>query len=459
MQSQPISKAKRIGIFLGLCWLYTCIHLDRQILGILAESVKSDLRLSDAALGALTGSAFSIVYALLGLHFGRLADNRDRLALVRIGALIWSLASIGAAFAPNYSWLVVGRAGVAVGEAIATAAAISLMSELAGERYLARASSVFASCAFLGAGLAAIAGGQIVHLFRESAYLGGWRAGLVMAGIPGLIGVVYLHFFRFKDRTTVRKPLTAGAGEIILVLGAALALLVQTSLPPNQGVPIAVLLACAAAGWWASRLRRNDLDSYLASFGNAPFRLLLVAFAAVLFMDFAAFFWLIPFAQRRFGVSVQTVGTQIGALIVVGGIVGSALGGFCADRWRRTSRAGRAWTALIAVLLEASAIFAAILQQHYSAYIVAVGVCCIASGGWTGITAALGLDLVPTQKRGTAIATYFLVTTLLGPGLGAWAAGAFGDVFGLARSLAMCAGIGILSLLAFVRLGRAMIRN
>jgi MFS family permease len=94
MQPLP-GKAARIGIFAGLCWLYACIHLDRQILGILAESVKSDLRISDAALGALTGSAFSIVYALLGLYFGRLADVADRLALVRTGAWVWSLPSKG----------------------------------------------------------------------------------------------------------------------------------------------------------------------------------------------------------------------------------------------------------------------------------------------------------------------------------------------------------------------------
>ena len=459
MQPRPITTAKRIGIFLGLCWLYTCIHLDRQILGILAESVKSELKLSDAALGALTGSAFSIVYALLGLHFGRLADSRDRLVLVRIGACIWSLASIGAAFSPNYSFLVVGRAGVAVGEAIATAAAISLMSELAGDRYLARASSGFFACAFLGAGLAAIGGGQIVHLFRDSTYFAGWRAGLVMAGIPGLLGVIYLSAFRFKDRTTAHRQWTTGSSEVILLLGAVMAVILQMSLEPNQGVPAAVLLACVAAGWWASRLRSSDHDSFRASFGNAAFRVLLTAFAAVLFMDFAAFFWLIPFAQRRYGVSVQAVGTQLGTLIVLGGMVGSAVGGFSADRWRRTSRAGRVWTAVIAVLLEAAAIVVAISQQRYEAFMVAVSVCCLASGGWTGITAALGMDLVPAPKRGTAIATYFLVTTLLGPGLGAWAAGAFGDVFGLARSLALCAGIGFLSLLAFARLGRTMLRG
>ena len=39
--------------------------------------------------------------------------------------------------------LIASRGGVAVGEAMASAAAISLMSEISGERYRARATSVF----------------------------------------------------------------------------------------------------------------------------------------------------------------------------------------------------------------------------------------------------------------------------------------------------------------------------
>ena len=153
-----LHKSTRIGIFLGVCWLYACIHLDRQILGILAESVKSDLHLRDRQLGALTGSAFSIVYALLGLYFGNMADRSDRLRLVRVGAYVWSLSCIGAAFASDYSSLVASRAGVAVGEAIATAAAVSVIAELAGERYRARLASLFLTSAFIGAGAAALVG-------------------------------------------------------------------------------------------------------------------------------------------------------------------------------------------------------------------------------------------------------------------------------------------------------------
>src|SRR5262249_19026032 len=155
----------RRAVFLAVCWLYTGIHLDRQILGILAESVKSDLHLSDQQLGALTGSAFAIVYALLGLLFGAMADRQDRLHLVRTGAWVWSLSCMSGALATGYPGLVLCRAGVAVGEAIATAAAVSLIADLAGERYRGRLASAFLTTAFIGAGAAYIMGGSVIEHF------------------------------------------------------------------------------------------------------------------------------------------------------------------------------------------------------------------------------------------------------------------------------------------------------
>ena len=379
-------KSTRIGIFAGLCWLYTCIHLDRQILAILAESVKSDLKLSDSSLGALTGSAFSIVYALLGLHFGRLADVADRLAMVRIGAGVWSLASIAAAFAPGYALLVAGRAGVAAGEAIATVAAVSLVADLAGDRYRARASSLFFACAFIGAGLAAIVGGVVVNYFRNSASIVGWRAGLAIAGVPGIAGAIYLSCYRWHDVARHESTQLARSPAVTAVLGGVslLAVYAQMRLPPNVGVPAAVLLAGGAAAFWAYRLYHDDIASFQASLGQSSFRWLLLAFAAVLFMDFAASFWLIPYAQRRFGVGAALAGTQLGGLMIAGGIAGCAMGGWIADRWRQRSAAGRIWTALIAVLAEAAAILLAVMQSDYRAFILAFAVFCVASGGWTG---------------------------------------------------------------------------
>ncbi len=431
------NKSTRIGIFLGVSWLYACIHLDRQALGILAESVKSDLHLTDQQLGTLTGSAFAIVYALLGLHFGALADRSNRLRLVCTGAWVWSLSCIAAGFAPNYSLLVASRAGVAVGEAIATSAAVAVIAELAGLRYRARVASFFLTSAFLGAGVAAICGGAIVDVFRGS-MVPGWRAALMVAGVPGLMGALYLSFFREQavgHRACAQPhPDASNLGLPAGLIAASLAaVLIQMVCPPIVSVPLCVLVALALAARWVRKLRQYDPAAYRDTVGQPAFRLVIIAFAAVMFVDYAAAFWLLPFAQRQFGLAAGTAGAQLGGLLLVGGIGGCLFGGWLADYWRRLDMAGRAWTALIAVLAEGAAILLALGQGSYPVFLASFGLFCVAGGGWVGVAAALAFDIVPPDRRGTGTAVYFLATTLLGPALGPFVVGLGSDLTGSIR--------------------------
>ena len=427
-------KSIRTPIFLAVCWLYACIHLDRQVLSVLAESVKSDLQLSDQQLGVLTGSAFSIVYALLGLYFGILADRMDRLRLVRTGAWIWSLSCIIAALAPGYTMLVASRGGVAVGEAIATSAAVSLISELSGESHRARSSSVFFVSAFIGAGAAAIGGGAIVEHFHGSAAVAGWRVALVAAGSPGIAGAIFLSVLARREpairRAPAQQPPLHSKVAMILMLAAALVLLAQMYLPPAASVPLCVLTALSVAIWWTRRLLLAYPSAYLATLGSAPFRCLVFAFAAVMFVDYAAGFWFIPYAQRRFALDAATAGTQLGGLMIVGGIAGCIAGGWLADRWHAMQVAGRIWTALAAVLAEGAAILLALVQSDYVNFIGAFAGYCLASGAWVGVAAAIAFDIVPAEHRGVGAAAYFFLTTILGPGLGPYVVGLGSDQFG-----------------------------
>jgi MFS family permease len=429
------NKNTRIGIFLGIGWVYACIHLDRQILAVLAESLRSDLHLQDQQLGVLTGSSFSIVYALLGLYFGGLADRSNRLVLVRWGAWIWSLSCVAAAFAPSYSFLIASRAGVAVGEAVATAAAVALIADLAGERHRGVAAAFFLTSAFIGAGIAAIAGGAIVDLFRGSSSVVGWRAALVAAGLPGIVGALYLKAF---DGSGVIRPSTGKVWSdpglaVVLLLGSLSAVVLQMRAPAIWSVPLCLMTALGIASWWVSRLRKYDFPAYLATVGQRPFRYLIAAFAAVMFADYAAAFWLIPYAQRHFGLSAGTAGAQLGGLMIGGGVLGCLLAGYAGDLWRSFRSSGRVCAVLLIVLAEGGAILWAIELNQYRDFLLAFAAFCIASGGWAGVAAAIAFDLVPAQHRGTGTAAYFLFTTLLGPGLGPFAVGLGSDMFNSVR--------------------------
>ena len=97
--------------------VYTFNFIDRQILSILLEPIKQDLGLSDTQLGLLTGFAFALFYATLGIPIARYADKGNRRNLVALALTIWSGMTALSGVAQNFWHLLLARIGVGVGEA------------------------------------------------------------------------------------------------------------------------------------------------------------------------------------------------------------------------------------------------------------------------------------------------------------------------------------------------------
>jgi MFS family permease len=240
---------------------------------------------------------------------------------------------------------------------------------------------------------------------------------------------------------------------IIVMLAAAVVLLAQMYLPPMASVPLCTLTALTVGGWWAWRLRLAHRAAYLATLGSKLFRYLVCAFAALMFVDYAAAFWFIPFAQRRFALDAATTGAQLGGLMIAGGIVGCIAGGSLADRWRTMQASGRILTALIAVLAEGATILLALSQSDYVNFLGAFAGYCLASGAWVGVAAAMAFDIVPPEHRGVSAAAYFFLTTILGPGLGPFVVGLGSDELGsLSLALAWSCLLVLFSAVSLLRM-------
>ncbi|MEW6777173.1 MAG: MFS transporter, partial [Bdellovibrionota bacterium] len=97
-------------------------YLDRQIPYALSERLKTEFALTDAQLGFL-GSAFLLVYSAAAVPLGFLADRWPRRKMLASCALLWSLATAGAALAQDFASLLFFRALVGIGEAGYAAAA------------------------------------------------------------------------------------------------------------------------------------------------------------------------------------------------------------------------------------------------------------------------------------------------------------------------------------------------
>src|SRR5512140_1849346 len=73
-------------------------YIDRQVLFAVFPLIKTDLRLSDTALGFL-GSAFMLSYLLFAPLFGWIGDIWSRTRLASGGLVLWSLATALASLA------------------------------------------------------------------------------------------------------------------------------------------------------------------------------------------------------------------------------------------------------------------------------------------------------------------------------------------------------------------------
>ena len=157
--------------------VYTFNFIDRQILSILLESIKSDLKLSDTSLGMLTGFAFALFYATLGIPIAKYADYGNRRNLISIAIGVWSLMTAISGLAQNFYHLLFARIGVGVGEAGCSPPAHSMISDYFPANSRSTALGIYSLGIPFGIMFGLFAGGWINEYF-------GWRMAFFVVGIP-----------------------------------------------------------------------------------------------------------------------------------------------------------------------------------------------------------------------------------------------------------------------------------
>ena len=182
--------------------------VDKLILAILVEPVKTEFGLSDGQMGMLTGLAISVSTAIAMIPVGMLADKTNRRNLVAICLLIWSSLTALGGMAQSYLQLLVSRMLVGFGEAGGGPPALSIISDLFPRAKRATALSIFYVAAPIGHMTALAAGGWIADHY-------GWRATLVAAGAPGVLLATLLFCTGsepVRGASDIDKTPTGGAG-------------------------------------------------------------------------------------------------------------------------------------------------------------------------------------------------------------------------------------------------------
>jgi predicted MFS family arabinose efflux permease len=352
---------------------------DRQIIGGVGEALRREWGLNDTALGAL-GTAFTLLYAVVGVPLGRLADRTTRKHILAGGVFVWSILTALSGVARNFGQLFVVRLGVGVGEASCSPAATSLLGDLFPITMRARAMSVFMLGLPIGLGVSSWIGGVIAQTW-------GWRAAFYIAGIPGLLCAV--------AALAIREPPRGMAEE--RAVGAT----------RRPGSPYWLVLSIPTV-WWV-----------------------IVSGALHNFNMYALGAFLSPFLIRFHHVTIREAGFVTMFVYGLSGIVGLVGGGLVADALYRRRVDGRLITGTAAIALSAPLMYFSLLRPGGDVWAFSV-----LMGSGIGImyayyssVYATMQDVVEPSLRGTAMALYFCAMYILGASLGPLGTGVLSDYF------------------------------
>jgi len=454
-------------------------------------------------MGFLYGTAFAVFYALFGIPLGRVADVWDRRLLISIGLAFWSAMTALSGLARGFGQLALARVGVGIGEASASPAAYSLLSDWFPPHQRTTVLAIYSSGIYIGAGLGLGIGGVIVEGW-DGAFPGGtaplglrgWQVAFFAVGLPGLLLALWVRSLREPLRGqsepggprpqapgpaplaagmtalgSVIPPFTlfqlartgAGVRGIAYNLAAALLLavlaLVLIAVLGDTAQWIALCVGLYAAVSWAQNLSREDPPAFRLILGTPSLVLASTGFAFLAFTGYGVGFWTAPFFLRELGASESEAGLLIGGTAAASGWVGVTLGGVLADRLRRRTPSGRIQVGVLTALAPLPlgvALFTA--ESAGWAYLVNVPFS-VATSLWIGPGASTVQDLVAPRMRATASAAYLLVITFIGLALGPYAIGRLSVELGSLRNAllaGLCAnGIAlVLLLLAGRRVGR-----
>jgi MFS family permease len=358
--------------------VYTFNFIDRQIVGILAVPIKSDLGLTDTQLGLMGGLAFALFYTGLGIPVAMLADRWKRTWIMTAALTIWSAMTAVCGLAQNFWQLFLGRLGVGVGEAGGVAPAYSLISDYFPSHQRARALSVYSFGIPIGSALGILFGGYIASKID-------WRYAFFAVG---LAGIVVAPIFKL----TVAEP---ERGQYDKHVGG---------MPtPTLGTIVRKLL--------------HKPSFWLISLGAS----------ASSMMGYGLFFWLPSFFVRSFGLDLLEASVFYGGILLIGGIAGVWLGGALADRFGADQRGMYVKIPAFAFLTTVPFYILAILSPNLTMVFFAMLVPTGLGLAWLGPVLSAIQHVVPPTMRATASAIFLFINNLIGIGLGTVALGIISD--------------------------------
>lgn len=355
-------------------------YADRHVMSVLIEPIKAEFQVSDTAMGVLTGFAFAVTYAVLGIPVARWADRGDRRVVITASLAVWSLATIACGFAKSFWLLAAARLGVGVGEAGAVPPAQSLIADYFPPDQRTRAFAIFMTSTSFGYLVAFIGGSAIAAAY-------GWRWAFIALGAPGLL-LALLTAFGLKE--------------------------------PRQQ------LAQAGGAAPAGESLREALRQLAA---KRSYVLTVISMILYFLVAYGALTWIPAYLGRVLQFDPVSIGAAYGLASMGGTLVGTLSGGWVTDYIGKRGSAGFASVPGVIMIACWPFFQAMLMTESITIFIV------LSFIGGVGIGAAAPAMFSVTHlvcgsvRRSMAVAVAFFFSNLVGLGIGPVITGALSDMF------------------------------
>ncbi len=361
--------------------VYASSHVDRQIMGILLEPIKTELGASDTQMGFLVGLTFALFYATLGMPIAMLADRTNRRNIIAIATTIWSGMTVLCAYVGSYAQLAMARIGVGIGEAGSSPPSHSMISDLFSQKQRATAMGIFALGINIGLLIAYLGGGWMSDNW-------GWRTTFIVVGLPGILIAILVRF------TMIEPP--RGASEESV-----------------QGKADAPSFREVARTMWQTKATKHVV------FGSA----------LAGFVGYGMTLWLPAFFVRSHGLSQTETGFTLALMSGIVGGLGTFTAGRLADHLAKKDPRWLAWVVALGKGGLVPFVIAFFWLTDLTSALVVYTVPAFFAGFYLAPTFAMIQQLVPVQMRSVAAAICLFLLNIIGMGLGPQGVGILSDVF------------------------------
>ena len=394
-------------VLLLLMLVYTLNFVDRTLIAVVAQPIITSFGLTDSQWGLLYGPPFAIFYAVMGLPIALWADRSNRVKIITICIILWSIMTALCGFATGFLTLLFFRIGVAVGEAGCTPPANSIIGDYFIARKRATALGIYAMGVTLGGVLANLFGGPIAQMHGSD--IGNWIANIGLGGLFSAVDWASVEGWRV-------------AFVVVGVPGVVIALIVlMTIKEPPRGYSDPPDATPKAPAHWAEAFQelKNKPSFWWMAIGAS-----LIAFVGYGLVSFQA-----PFLQREHGLDVRDAAINFGAPLSLLAAIGTFLGGYITEKLTPRWQTAVAWVPAIGLLIAVPAYIAAFFLDDLKLIFLCWGIGAMCHYAYLGAQYNIGQGVVSPRSRATAIAVLLILVSLIGNGIGPYFVGFMSDFF------------------------------